>query len=175
MQRRVKRILIHPLAPMVIALTVAVIAGALVLGFAPRKVRPHLFWYDVPILAPFVAFVFERARAHWQGGAPPIILDLVFVGIALTRAALPIPWYSGHAFFLTYAGLTSTTWFVRFAALVVLLEVAWFKIVIWNFDPTLLGGIALGACGALYVRKRARLFRRKKQAQLDYAAVDETI
>ncbi|MBI4672920.1 MAG: hypothetical protein HY741_14795 [Chloroflexi bacterium] len=76
---------------------------------------------------------------------------------------MPIPWYSGHALFLTYACLTSTTLFVRLAALAVLLEVAWFKIVVWDFDLTLFGGIALGVCGAWWLWQRANVIHPNEQ------------
>jgi len=54
----------------------------------------------------------------------------------------PIPFFSGHALFLSYALLTMRSKLAKVTALVVLLEVAYLKIFVWQ-DATLLGGIAL--------------------------------
>ncbi len=68
--------------------------------------------------------------------------------LALLRAVVLIPGYSGHALFLAYSLFSSQSWVARITAGLVLVEVAYLKIFVWQ-DKTIIGGIllALAASG----------------------------
>lgn len=85
----------------------------------------------------------------WDGGV--IIL-------ALLRAVVLIPGYSGHALFLAYSLFSSQSWVARVTAGLVLVEVAYFKIFVWQ-DKTIIGGILLALAASGIFR---RLSNRQK-------------
>jgi len=125
-------------------LGVSLLAGLMFAAFAVWRYegewRDLLVYYFAPIGVPFVAFLFDRAQhrndIRWW-------IDVPLVGLALLRAAYPIPIVSGHSLFLTYALLTSRSWVTRVTAFIVLLEVIYLKTFIWR-DVTLVGGIIVG-------------------------------
>jgi hypothetical protein len=107
--------------------------------------------YFVPIGVPFVGFLFERARSYARQSSLPVpllALDAAVVVLALARAVYHLPFISGHALFLGYALLTVRSWWVRVPAALVLIEVIYFKIFLWD-DPTLYGGLLVAALAAL--------------------------
>ena len=60
------------------------------------------------------------------------LIDLVVIALSLIRALVPLPLVSGHALFLSYALLTVPSVVVRTSAALVLLEVIYLKIFIWQ-------------------------------------------
>ena len=102
-----------------------------------------LLYYFAPITFPFVCFLIERANALGTTTSPrwPWLVDLPVLALSITRAFYALPFISGHAFFLSYAVLTTRTKPARISAALVLLEVAYLKIFVWH-DWTLLGGVA---------------------------------
>src|SRR5689334_5517957 len=130
---RVKTLVFHP----IFVLCVSLLAGLTFAVFAIWKYegewRDLLVYYFAPIGVPFIAFLFDRAQyrdaIRWW-------IDVPVVGLALLRAAYPIPFVSGHSLFLTYALLTTRSWVARVTALVVLLQVIYLKTFIWR-DATL--------------------------------------
>jgi hypothetical protein len=70
-------------------------------------------------------------------------ISLLVIGLALARAVKEIPYYSGHALFITYMLLTVSSNLARGIAGIVLVDVIWIK-VFQLHDPTVWGGIASG-------------------------------
>ena len=116
-----------------------------------------LLYYFAPITFPFVCFLIERANTLHTANVPPWpwMVDLPVLALSITRAFYALPIISGHAFFLSYALLTTRTRPARISAALVLVEVAYLKILLWH-DWTLFGGIAAAAIAA------AILFRLQK-------------
>jgi len=65
------------------------------------------FFYVVPIVIPFVSFLFDRAQ-HWRmTSLARVLCDVLVVGLAIGRVVTHVPLISGHTLFLSYAILTS--------------------------------------------------------------------
>ena len=107
----------------------------------------HWLTYDLPLVLPFVTFCLDRASRAVNVPARARWLDAALLILALLRAFMPIPGYSGHALFLGYSLLTSREITARTSAGLVLLLVLYFKLFIWQ-DATALGGLALAAGAA---------------------------
>jgi hypothetical protein len=131
------------------------IAAALVLGVAVSRTdwddRDFVLYYFVPITVPFVAFYFDRAQSwsglrRWQ-----LAIDVSALATAILRVYLAIPLVSGHSLFLTYALLTTRTWLALVTSVVVLSQVLFTKIFLWQ-DPTWAGGMLLGLIAAILFR-----------------------
>ena len=111
------------------------------------------FFYVVPIIVPFVAFLLDRAE-HWREAKTiRAAIDLLIIGTAMGRMLGPVPFVSGHTLFLTYALLSSRSHVVKISAAVVLLQVMYLKYVVWHDWTTSTSGIVLGAIAA-YVANR---------------------
>ena len=81
-----------------------------------------------------------------------LILDLIVVLLSLARAITYIPYFSGHALFLSYTLLSARLRVVKILALIVLLQVVYLKLFKWNDWVTLLGGLLVGIAAG-YFRK----------------------
>ena len=133
----------------------------------------HFLSYNVPIAVPFVGFLFDRAPTYLGkpgNRASVIVLDMGLVMVALWRAVYPVPLISGHALFLTYALLTTRSLWVKIPTIVVLAEVAYFKIFLWH-DPTLFGGALVAVLAALawwmLTRPKAVSTQRRSKTELE--------
>lgn len=94
-----------------IVLTIALFeAGAYAmwatLRFSGDKLS-NQYLYVVPIVIPFVAFLFDRAEEFRHSTRLRIIIDALVVVTAMWRVFGNVPYVSGHALFLTYALLSS--------------------------------------------------------------------
>lgn len=108
--------------------------------------------YMVPIGAPFTAYLLDRS-ANWSiYRMGQWIMEVPLLLLAFTRAFYHVPFISGHALFLSYALLTVRSRVAQTLALLVLLEVVYFKVFAWH-DPTIYGGALLGALAALISRR----------------------
>lgn len=160
------RYVFHPAARLLIAVIGAVIFATLIITFFSGEIRTFLqpldvslqdrmaflLIYDVPISIPFVLFLFDRLIMFHETRLTGKAFDLVVLIIALARAFKPVPLVSGHALFLTYALFTSPSRLTRAASLIVLIEVAYFKILLWK-DSTIIGGFIAGLIAAYLLRK----------------------
>ena len=130
------------------------VAAAALTGLLYALPGPVVTWnlyYLVPIALPFVGFLLERWLMRDQGWRCWIV-DVVVIAASLTRAFLPGWGYSGHAFFLCHAALTTRWTLVRWSAWLVLAHVAFLKLVMWH-DATLIGGFALGVVSSRLHRR----------------------
>jgi hypothetical protein len=122
------------------------------LRFSGQKLSNE-YLYVVPVVIPFVAFLFDRAERFQQTSAAQSMVDVLVVGTAMWRAIGHVPLISGHALFLTYSLLTVRTRVAQITALAIILQVIYLKLFVWHDLVTPLGGIVLGSCAALLVRR----------------------
>ncbi len=150
--------LFHPAVGLVCGLATALVMALACLYLFEGQQLAHFLSYNVPIAVPFVGFLFDRALVYLgRPGkhAASFSLDGILVALALWRAVFPLPVISGHALFLTYALITTRSAWAKIPAVVVLAEVAYFKIFLWH-DVTLLGGALVGMAAALAWRTLER-------------------
>jgi len=145
--------LFHPLV-------VLVCAGAGVLTyvvlvrwrFQGGNLTNHLV-YTLPIIVPFVAFLFDRAQRVWETGWLELMIDLAVVATSILRAMGVVPLVSGHALFLTYAIARPGSRVTKITALIVMLQVIYLKFFVWHDPVTPATGILLGLFAAFVVRR----------------------
>lgn len=139
----------HPIAVLAVSLGATLAFVALVLwqpGYTGQE-RAFQVAYNAPIVFVFAAYLLDRAE-RWRAIRPrQRIVELVVVGLAMARAAAPVPLISGHALFLTYVLLTTPRRLAWWSAALALVEVSYLKIAIWR-DATLIGGAVVGLLAA---------------------------
>ena len=132
--------------------------------FAGGDLRLH-FIYVLPIIVPFVAFLFDRGAQLRTAGWPEWVIDFIVVVASILRALGVIPLISGHALFLTYAIARPGSRLTKVTALIVMLQVLYLKIFVWHDQVTPFTGIAAGLTAAMLVRGLgARMNTRPLQA-----------
>jgi hypothetical protein len=114
------------------------------------------FMYVLPIIVPFVAFVFDRAKHFPETALVELIVDIAVVGTSIMRVIGDVPLVSGHALFLTYAIARPGTRLTRITAALVMLQVIYLKFFVWHDWVTPITGITLGLLAAFIVRRLAR-------------------
>lgn len=121
-----------------------------------------LIYYFAPITFPFVCFMIERINTLISTTEPrwPWLVDLPVLALSITRAFYALPFISGHAFFLSYALLTTRNTSTRISAAIVLLEVAYLKIFRWH-DITLFGGMVAAGLSAVVLYGLMKIKPRK--------------
>ena len=146
----------HPLLVLFFSLAGAgLYAGYASFRFSGDKLASQYF-YVVPIVVPFVAFLCERAERLSQFTVVTAAVDVFAVGVAMWRVIGNVPFISGHTLFLTYALLTARSRVCRITAAIVMLEVLYLKFIFWHDAVTPLGGILLGLLAAFF-RHRSEL------------------
>ncbi len=161
LQQRAKTLSFHPLFVLVVSLSAALLFAGFAIWRYEGAWRDLLLYYFAPIGIPFIAYLFDRAE-RWR----EIIwfIDIPIVILALLRSAYPIPIVSGHSLFLTYAIFTTPSWVTRITAILVLIEVIYLKTFVWH-DPTLIGGIVVGALMAWITHRISRRFGLKTRTE----------
>jgi hypothetical protein len=109
--------------------------------------------YVVPIVVPFVAFLFDRAARRRRLGPVQFGIDALIVGTATARAFGLVPFVSGHALFLTYCLFGARSRVARATSALVLLQVVYLKYLVWHDPVTPTSGLVLGALAALVARR----------------------
>ena len=162
---RRSRIFFHPVFVLVCAVVAMIAYAAVTQWRLPgRDLRMH-FIYVLPIIVPFVAFLFDRGAQFRTAGWPEWIIDFVVVASSILRAIGVIPLISGHVLFLTYAIARPGSRLTKATALMVMLQVLYLKIFVWHDMVTPFTGIAVGLTAALIVRVLgARMNSRPLQA-----------
>jgi hypothetical protein len=112
--------------------------------------------YVVPIVIPFVAFLFDRASEIREATALAVVVDTFVVGTAMMRVIGNVPFISGHALFLIYAVLRPGSLVTRITAGVVMLVVIYLKFFVWHDLISPLTGAALATIAALCTRQSQR-------------------
>jgi hypothetical protein len=109
------------------------------------------FWYNVTIVVPIVAFLFDRAENRRRLNALPFVIDLAVIGTAFGRVVGNVPFVSGHTLFLSYAIISTNSKFVRITAIILLTHTVYLKYFVWHDFVTSTSGIILGSIAALLV------------------------
>jgi hypothetical protein len=148
-----RSLIFHPLVVLFLSLLGAfAYASYITLHFPERDLFNH-YLYVVPIVIPFVAFLFDRAESFRQDNIMRLTIDALVTGTAMWRALGHVPLVSGHALFLTYGVLSARTRVAQATAAVVLLQVIYLKYFVWHDWITSTSGIVLGIVGALIWRR----------------------
>ena len=143
-----RSIVFHPLFVLLVSLIVASLyAIYATLRFSGDALHSQ-YYYVVPIVVPFFAFLFDRAERFYQRTAIQLLVDAAVVLTAMWRVFGNVPYVSGHALFLSYALLSSRSRVAQITAALVMLEVIYLKFFVWHdwISPT--SGIVLGILGA---------------------------
>ncbi|HEY6804752.1 MAG TPA: hypothetical protein VI306_14355 [Pyrinomonadaceae bacterium] len=111
------------------------------------------FMYVVPIVVPFVAFLFDRYERLRQLNRIHYLIDVAVVLTAMWRVIGNVPYVSGHTLFLTYALISSKSNVVRVFSVLVLIQAMYLKYFVWHDWVTSTVGIVLGSTAALVVLK----------------------
>lgn len=143
-----RRFVFHPLVVLLCSLLGALLYAAYAASrFSGDKLR-GVYIYVVPIVVPFIAFLFDRAKRFRGLAMIVLVVDILVVGISMWRVVGHVPYISGHALFLSYALLSSRTRIARGAAAVVMLQVIYLKYIVWHDWITPTSGIVLGTLAA---------------------------
>jgi hypothetical protein len=114
----------------------------------------HNFAYVLPIIVPFVSFVFDRAEHYSSARLLAWFVDAAVVVTAILRMIGDVPFVSGHALFLTYAIARPGSRLTQITAALVMVQVVFLKYFAWHDMVTPTAGIALGLLAAFIVRRR---------------------
>lgn len=106
--------------------------------------------YVVPIVVPFVVFLFDRAEHFHRSRIAGWALDLAVVSTAIMRVIGNVSLVSGHTLFLTYTIVGPVSRVTRMTASIVMLEVIYLKYVVWHDSISSSAGIVLGIIAALF-------------------------
>ena len=149
----VRSITFHPLTVLLFSL----IGASLYTFYATLRYSGDnlsgIYFYVVPIVIPFVAFLFDRAERFRQSNLIRLAVDILVVGTAMWRVIGNVPFISGHALFLTYALLSTRSRVAQITAGIVLLQVIYLKYIVWHDWITPTSGIVLGMIAALITRR----------------------
>jgi hypothetical protein len=111
------------------------------------------FIYVLPIIVPFVAFLFSRAQRWPEAGMLELGIDFLVVGTSMMRVVGDVPYVSGHALFLTYAIARPGSVLARVTATLVMIQVVYLKFFVWHDLATPVAGTTLGLAAAFFVRR----------------------
>lgn len=151
-------LLFQPVVVFGISLTAAICFGLYLLRGALVGSNsfqfPPSFFYVVPIIVPFVAFLLDRAERIRETSALHLIVDVVVVALSMARIFTDLLPVSGHTLFLTYALLTSRSRVTVIAASLVMLQVIYLKYFVWHDAVTSTAGILLAALTSVLRNRR---------------------
>jgi hypothetical protein len=115
----------------------------------------YSLYYVAPIGISFFAFLFDRAENAKELNKKQIYIDTIIIVASLLRMEYLIPFYSGHALFLTYAIFATRTWVARLTAIAVMIQVLYLKIFVWG-SVEVFGGILFGLAAGLIFLKQTK-------------------
>jgi hypothetical protein len=88
------------------------------------------FMYVLPIIVPFVGFIFDRAKHFSEAVLVELILDSAVVITSIMRMIGVVPVVSGHALFLTYAMARPGSRLTKITAALVMLQVIYLEFLV---------------------------------------------
>ena len=159
-----RNVLFQPLVALVVSLAAAglfslyMLRGSIV-GSGSLQFPPS-FFYVVPIVVPFVAFLLDRIERLSEAAAVPVAIDVAIIALAMARIFTSFPFVSGHTLFLSYAIGSSRSTVTVITASLVMVQVIYLKYFVWHDLVTSTGGIILGSLAAVVVR---RILSRRKE------------
>ena len=159
-----RHVIFQPTVVLVISLAAAALLSLYLLRYsilsASSFTFPPSFFYVVPIVVPFVAFLLDRAEHIRETTLVQVLIDVAIIGLAMARIFTSFPFVSGHTLFLTYALGASHSRVVIATASLVMVQVIYLKYFVWHDAVTSTGGIIVGGVAAIVVR---RLQTRQKE------------
>ena len=161
-----RSLVFHPISVLVFSLSGALLYAAWISWRFAGGDLSSQYLYVVPIVVPFVAFLFDRVRRIWEPNFVVLLIDALVVGIALMRMMGKVPYVSGHALFLVYALLRPGSKVTRITAGLVMLEVIYLKFFVWHDLITPVTGAVLAIFAALLTR-RFETVGRHSDSQVD--------
>lgn len=144
-------LIFHPLSVLLFGLLATVSYAAYVRWRFPLGDLSQHYFYVLPIIVPFVAFLFSRAREFRSITALQLIIDATVVGLSLMRMFDYLPLISGHVLFLSYAVSGPGSRLTRVTAALVMLQVIYLKFLVWHDPVSPFAGALLGLTGATIV------------------------
>jgi hypothetical protein len=156
LRKNLQSLLLHPFVAPVSSLLATLLFVILIILRYDGERRHYLLYYFAPLVIPFVAYLFDRLKNWDTIRNAQRLIDIFVLVVSLLRLFIAIPFISGHALLLTYIVLSTQSLFSRVTAALVLLEVFYIKIFIWN-DITFFGGALTGILAAILfgrVRKK---------------------
>jgi hypothetical protein len=139
----------HP-ATGLIGSALAVIGYAAVMRWRfPGGDLSNHFIYVLPIIVPFISFLFDRARRISDVSWFEFLIDAAVVTVSIMRMLGQVPYISGHALFLSYAIARPGSRLTRVMAALVMLQVLYLKLFVWHDMITPATGTALGLAAAM--------------------------
>ena len=150
---KTRKLIFHPVSVLTISIAAALIYALWVTSRFPGGNLTHHYIYVVPVVVPFVAFLFDRASRMHVTSLPAAATDALVVFISLLRMLGQVPLISGHALFLGYAALRPGSIVTRVSAALLLAETVYLKFFVWHdpISPTI--GIALAIAAAIFTRR----------------------
>jgi hypothetical protein len=143
-----RSLIFHPLVVLGFSLLgAAVCAGYVTKGFSSQNIYQQTY-YVVPIVVPFVAFIFDRAERVGEVHRLQFVTDALIIGLAMGRVVGSVPYVSGHTLFLTYALLTARSRVLLITCGLVMLHAVYLKYIVWHDWVTSTVGIVLGTLAA---------------------------
>jgi dolichyl-phosphate-mannose--protein O-mannosyl transferase len=109
-----------------------------------------LLAYHLPIGFAFSMFVLTEIANLRKERVARHFTSILVTGLSLLRVLMEVPFYSGHAFFITYMVLVTESLAARIVAVLVLLDVIYVKEWLLH-DPTVWGGMLLGLVAFVFV------------------------
>ena len=151
----IRKAIFHPVGILGLSLGAGALFTLYVIYRTDGFVQSWLIWYLMPVGVVFVAFILDRLKELEHASVQWLIMDLFVVLLSLARAVTPIPFYSGHALFLSYALLTARSLVVKILSMGVFLQVVYLKLVKWDDWVTLTVGILVGSLAGYYRIRRS--------------------
>lgn len=109
------------------------------------------FQYMVPLMVPCFAFALERVEQARQANFFQHGVDFFVFALAAGRVVGDVPYVSGHTLLLGYMLVSSRSWIVRIASILVLAQTLFLKYYLWGDFVTSNVGLVFGCALALIV------------------------
>ncbi len=154
---RPRHFIFHPAAVLLISILAALLyAGWVTWRFRGGNLSSH-YVYVVPIVVPFVAFLFDRVERIDKTSSFALAIDALVVAVSVLRMFGQVPLISGHALFLGYAVLRSGSCVTRISAALLLAQTVYLKFFVWHDPVSPLVGVALATAAAFFTRRVEKL------------------
>lgn len=146
--KNLQSLLFHPFIAPASSLLATVLFVILIILRYDGERRLYLLYYFAPLVIPFVAYIFDRLKNWDTLHNAQRLIDIFVLVVSLLRLFIAVPFISGHALLLTYFAFSTQGLFSRVTAALVLIEVFYIKIFIWD-DITFFGGALIGILAAI--------------------------
>lgn len=150
---RLSKICFHPVFVLASAALGVLLYFAFMRWRIPNGNLTNHFIYTLPIIVPFVSFLFDRGEHFRRTAGTELMIDFLVVAVSILRGLGAVPLVSGHVLFLTYALARPGSRLTKMTAFLVILQVFYLKIFVWHDPVSPAIGIMLGMLAAFLVRR----------------------